>query len=75
LSSVRAGLHGVLDARGGKSREAQRQGLLDGLRLQHSSGTTADAHPAAFHLAANPVSAPWNETSPLGMPVLLGVYN
>ena len=58
-----------------KNRETQRQGLLDGLRQQHSAGSTAEAHAAAFHLADTPVSAPWSETSPLAMPVLLGVYN
>ena len=58
-----------------RNRDLQRQGLLDGLRRQHGTGSTPEAHPAAFHLADNPVSGPWNETSPLAMPVLLGVYN
>ena len=58
-----------------KNRETQKQDLLDGLRRQHKSESSPEAHPATFHLADNPVSASWNETSPLAMPVLLGVYN
>lgn len=58
-----------------KNRDDQHQGLLDGLRLQHTAHGTVDAHPAVFHLADGPALAPFGEAAGLGMPAMLGVYN
>ena len=58
-----------------KNRDEQRQGLLDGLRLQHAVSGTEEAHPSAFHLADVLHPATFGETSTLAMPALLGVYN
>ena len=58
-----------------KNREDQRQGLLDGLRLQHAGHETPEVHPAVFHLADGPAMAPFGEAAAAGMPAMLGVYN
>lgn len=59
-----------------KNRDDQRQGLLDGLRLQHTASEIADAHPAVFHLADGPgLAAPFGEAAGLSVPAMLGVYN
>ena len=58
-----------------KQRGEQRQTLMEGLRLQHTSVTTAEAHPAAFHLADGVTSALQGEPSILPLPALLGVYS
>ncbi len=58
-----------------KDRDEQRQSLLHGLRLQHTAGGTADAHPSAFHLADGMTSAPFSDAAAAAMPALLGVYN
>ena len=57
------------------NRDDQRQGLLDGLRLQHAMGETSEVHPAVFHLADGPAMAPFGEATPVGVPALLGVYS
>lgn len=58
-----------------KQRGEQRETLIDGLRLQHSMVNSADAHPAAFHLADGLTTAPLGEPASLPMPALLGVYS
>ena len=58
-----------------KQRGEQRQSLMDGLRLQHVTTSTTDAHPAAFHLADGLAVAPHGEPAIMPMPALLGVYS
>ena len=58
-----------------KQRGEQRQTLIDGLRLQHGTVSTAEAHPAAFHLADGLTTAAHGEPAILPMPALLGVYS
>lgn len=58
-----------------KQRGEQRAALVDGLRLQHGTVSSADAHPAAFHLADGMTTAPQGEPASLQMPALLGVYS
>ena len=58
-----------------KNRDDQRQGLMDGLRLQHAASETTEAHPAVFHLADGPAMVPFGEPAGVGVPAMLGVYN
>lgn len=66
-----------------RQRGELRESLLEGLRLQHGTDTTADAHASAFYLAEGPVSALAegpvsalvDEPAALMMPALLGVYS
>ena len=58
-----------------KHRDEQRERLIDGLRLQHSTGSGAEMHPASFHLADGLSPAPYGEAAPLPMPAMLGVYS
>ena len=58
-----------------KQRGEQRQTLMEGLRLQHATVNSADAHPAAFHLADGLTTAVQGEPATLPLPALLGVYS
>lgn len=58
-----------------KQRGEQRQTLIEGLRLQHSTVASADAHPAAFHLADGVTTAAQGEPTALPLPAMLGVYS
>lgn len=58
-----------------RQREEHRAGLLEGLRQQHTSIATAEAHPSAFHLADTLTPALHGDPATLAMPALLGVYS
>ncbi len=58
-----------------REREEHRQSLMEGLRVQHGTGNSADAHPAAFHLPDGVTSRAPGEAPALPMPALLGMYS
>ena len=58
-----------------KHHSEHRNALLQGLRNQHAGSTSAEAHPAAFHLPEAGAYVLNSEATTFAMPSLLGMYS
>ena len=58
-----------------RSRNEQRDFLLEGLRTHHETVSSSEAHPPAFHLTDSGPFLPYDDNALLPSPGLLGVYS